>query len=95
MTNYSIILTAILFTNGALAADVYHGLADGNSDLSWDRPQATERMGVQPGIGDRIDVYRGLASGNADLFHTVGDDQGGGVRPDIYQGFAGSPDLSY
>ena len=89
-------IAATLFTASVSAAGVYHGLAEGNSDLSNPRLTAEDFAGVQPGIGDGVDRYQGWADGNPDLFKA---DRGGptnsGVAPDIYQGVAGNPDLQF
>ena len=87
-------VTATLFAASVGAADVYHGLERGNSDLDV---SSTEGFaGVQPGVGDSFDIYSGLADGNADLFKT---DRSGptdsGDDPDIYMGVSGNPDLQF
>jgi len=95
MTKYTLAIAASLFATTAIADEVYHGLAQGNADLFDGRRSAERVLGVQPGVGDRRDIYAGLADGNRDLFsrlETAGDS---GPRPDIYQGFGGSSDLSY
>ena len=93
----TLIVTAavVLFTTGAYADDVYHGLADGNSDL-FDQHRSGESMAaVQPGIGDNFDRYWGLADGNPDLFKRGQDSGIASDDPQIYQGFRDNPDLSY
>ena len=69
------IITAIaasLFTAGVSAADIYHGLAEGNSDLSPWAAEAHDFTGVQPSVGDSFDRYHGFADGNPDLFQPLG-----------------------
>jgi hypothetical protein len=89
-------IAATLFTAGVSATDVYHGLDEGNSDLSTKRLSAEDFAGVQPGIGDGIDRYHGWADGNPDLFKS---DRSGptdtGNDPDIYMNVSGNPDLSF
>jgi len=91
------IVTAIIATSFAAsvsAADVYHGLESGNSDI--DTGHAETYAGVQPGVGDSFDLYSGLADGNADLFKS---DRSGstdsGDAPDIYMSVSGNPDLQF
>ena len=89
-------IAATLFTVSVSAADVYHGLDQGNSDLSTQRVGAADVVGAQPGVGDSFDVYGGLADGNVDLFKA--DRSGstdGGNAPDIYMVISGNPDLSF
>lgn len=89
-------IAATLFTVSVNAADVYHGLDVGNSDLSTPRLSAKDFAGVQPGIGDSVNRYHGLADGNGDLFKadrngsTAGSDD-----PDIYSNLSGNSDLAY
>lgn len=89
-------IAATLFTAGVNAADVYHGLGNGNADLSDPRISAEDFVGVQPSIGDSVERYHGLADGNPDLFKS---DRSGpydsGDAPNIYQGVAGNPDLGF
>jgi hypothetical protein len=85
---------AILFAANVSAADIYHGLGEGNSDLSTQRVSANDFVGVQPSIGDGVDRYQGWADGNPDLFKATGttnttDD------PDIYTSISGNPDLQF
>ena len=85
---------AVLFAANVSAADIYHGLGDGNSDLSTQRVSANDFVGVQPSIGDSVDRYQGWADGNPDLFKATGttnttDD------PDIYTSISGNPDLQF
>ena len=53
----TIIITAAaaLFAANIGAAEIYHGLAEGNSDLSTPRVSAEDFVGVQPSIGDSLD----------------------------------------
>lgn len=71
--------------------DIYHGFADGNSDL-YSGDWAGSVSAIRPAVGDH---YQGLGKGNPDLFSGTSD---GNIRhsefPDIYHGFAdGNPDL--
>jgi hypothetical protein len=87
-------ITAILFTTGVSAADVYHGIDQGNPDLSGQRTLSGSFVGVQPSIGDSVDRYHGWAEGNPDLFTADSSGpNGAGSDPDIYHGFAGNSDL--
>lgn len=87
---------AILLAANAGAAGFYHGLDNGNSDLSTQPGSAHEFVGVQPGIGDRIDVYHGLADGNSDLLKGDGSQSIESTgRPDIYMNISGNPDLRF
>ncbi|WP_296809648.1 hypothetical protein [Thiocapsa sp.] len=100
MTKYTLAIAASLFAitafaTTAIADDVYHGLARGNADLFDGHRAGPNVVGVQPGVGDRHDIYAGLADGNSDLFSRVEAVPDSGSRPDIYQGFEGSADLSY
>jgi hypothetical protein len=93
------IITAIaasLFAASVSAADVYHGLDAGNSDLSTPRVSAEDFAGVQPGIGDSVDRYHGWADGNSDLFKADrSGPSGAGSDPDIYASVSGNPDLQF
>mgnify|MGYP003702909357 FL=1 len=85
---------AALFAANVSAADFYHGLDKGNTDLSTPRVGANDFVGVQPSIGDGTDRYHGLADGNSDLFKASGttnttDD------PNIYMSISGNPDLHF
>lgn len=85
---------AALFAANIGAADVYHGLEVGNSDLSTGLVSAEDFVGVQPSIGDSVDRYHGWANGNPDLFKATGttnstDD------PDIYDALGDNPDLQF
>ena len=89
-------IATTFFATGISANDIYHGLGDGNSDISNQWISATDFVGVQPGIGDSIDRYHGLADGNSDLFKVDhGGPVGSGDDPDVYQGLNGNPDLHY
>ena len=88
---------AALFAVNASAADIYHGLDEGNSDLSsTPRLSASDFAGVQPSTGDSFDHYNGLADNNPDLFRAES-----GVRsistgdPDIYGVVSGNHDLQF
>ena len=87
---------AILFAANVSAADIYHGLGEGNSDLSTQRVSANDFAGVQPSIGDSVSRYQGWAEGNPDLFKADrSGPSGAGSDPDIYMGLAGNPDLQF
>ena len=87
---------AALFAFNVSAADIYHGLDEGNTDLSAPRLSASEFAGVQPSVGDSVDRYHGLADGNPDLFKAEP-----GVRsqstgsPNIYGVVSGNQDLQF
>ena len=89
-------IAATLFAANVSAAEIYQGLADGNSDLATQRVVAEDFVGVQPSVGDSVDRYHGWADGNPDLFKS---DQSGptdsGDRPDIYMNIRGNPDLRF
>lgn len=89
-------IATTLFAAGINAADIYHGLGDGNSDLSNQRLSADDFAAVQPSVGDSADRYQGWADGNPDLFKA---DRTGPVNsaedPDIYSGISGNPDLQF
>ena len=87
---------ATLFAANVSAVDIYHGVQEGNSDLSPQRLSAEDFAGVQPRIGDSVDRYHGWDEGNADLFKgdgTLSRESTG--RPNIYSGFSGNPDLRF
>jgi hypothetical protein len=89
-------VAATLFAASASAADVYHGLDAGNSDLNSAQPFAAEVVGVQPGVGDSIDIYGSLDDGNADLFKGDGTQARPSTgRPDIYMNVRGNTDLQF
>lgn len=85
---------AALFAANVTAADFYHGLDEGNSDLSTPRYSAADVAGVQPSVGDSVDRYHGLADGNPDLFKASGTTKSTD-DPDIYNSFSGNPDLQF
>lgn len=87
---------AALFATNVSAVEIYHGLDEGNSDLSVPTFTAEDVVGVQPGIGDSVYRYHGLSDGNHDLFRGDGSlERESTGRPDIYMGLGGSPDLLY
>ena len=90
------VIASSIFAAGVSAADIYHGLDNGNSDLSTERLSAADFAGVQPSIGDSVNRYQGWAKGNPDLFMA---DRGGpsdsGDDPNIYRGISGNPDLEF
>lgn len=94
----TIIITAAaaLFATSVSATDFYHGLDEGNSDLSTSRVSAEDFVGVQPSIGDSVDRYHGLADGNSDLFKGDGSRTTNSTgNPDIYMNISGNPDLQF
>jgi hypothetical protein len=98
MTMKTIIITAAasLFAANVSAADLYQGLAVGNSDLHTQHVSAEDFVGVQPSVGDSIDRYHGWADGNPDLFKAErSGPTESGERPDIYMGLGGNPDLRF
>ena len=91
-----ITVAAVLFAANVSAADFYHGLDKGNSDLSTQRVSGGDFAGMQPNIGDSIDRYHGLADGNSDLFKGDGSQPMESTgRPDIYMNVSGNPDLQF
>ena len=87
---------AALFAANVSAVEIYHGLGEGNSDLSTQRLSASDFTGVQPSIGDSVDRYHGLADGNSDLFKTDRSARTESTNdPDIYMGISGNPDLQF
>ncbi len=87
---------AALFAANVSAADIYHGLGEGNSDLSTQRLSAEDFVGVQPSVGDSVSRYHGWAEGNPDLFKANRSGPNGATRdPDIYKGLSGNPDLEF
>lgn len=92
-------LTLMVSNAGAESDHVYHGFAQGNSDLSQWGTRDDGMTGVQPGIGDSAATDRSSRSDRGRLFSTKGgagsnmDDRGTGL-PSIYGGFGGS-DLSW
>jgi len=87
---------AALFAANVSAVEIYHGLEDGNSDLTTQRVSANDFVGVQPSIGDSISRYQGWADGNPDLFKADrSGSNGAGSDPDIYMDFSGNPDLQF
>jgi hypothetical protein len=83
----------------ATDAEIYHGFADGNPDISTEIEGVSTATSVQPGVGDRFDSYRDWAKGNPDLYSSVGvrpdrSDRTPSADLDIYHGFGeGNPDL--
>ena len=83
----------------ATDAEIYHGFADGNPDLSTEYGSVSMTTGSQPGVGDSFDTYGAWAKGNPDLYSSIEgrSDHSDRTRPDdfdIYHGIAeGNPDL--
>ncbi len=88
------VIASSFFAAGVSAADIYHGLGDGNSDLSTQRVSAEDFTGVQPSVGDSVDRYQGWADGNPDLFKASGTTNSSD-DPDIYMSVSGNPDLQF
>ena len=87
---------AALFAANVSAVEIYHGLEDGNSDLTTQRVSANDFAGVQPSIGDSVSRYHGLADGNSDLFKADGTQERPSTgRPDIYMDLGSNPDLHF
>jgi hypothetical protein len=87
---------AALFAANVSAVEIYHGLEEGNTDLSTPRVSAEGFAGVQPSIGDSVDRYQGFADGNTDLFKGDGSQERPSTgRPDIYMNAAENPDLAF
>ena len=88
------VIASSVFAAGVSAADIYHGLGAGNSDLSTQRLNTSDFTGVQPSVGDSVSRYQGWANGNPDLF--VADrsgPSGSSDDPNIYKSISGNPDL--
>ena len=91
-----LVMASGVFAAGVNAADIYHGLDEGNSDLSTQHLSAQDFAGVQPSVGDSVSRYHGWAEGNADLFKADRSrPSGAGSDPDIYMGLRGNPDLQF
>ena len=89
-------IAATLFAANVSAAEIYQGLADGNSDLSTQRVSAEDFAAVQPSVGDSVDRYHGWADGNPDLFKSdQSSPTDSGDRPEIYMNLRGNPDLRF
>ena len=87
---------AALFAVNAGAVEIYHGLQEGNSDLTTRQVRASDFAGVQPSIGDSVPRYHGWADGNPDLFKSNrGGPSGATSDPDIYMNIDGNPDLQF
>jgi len=87
---------AVLFAANVSAADIYHGLGEGNSDFSTARVSAEDFVGVQPSIGDNVSRYQGWDEGNPDLFKADGSQSRTSTgQPDIYMNVSGNPDLQF
>jgi len=94
----TIIITAAaaLFAANVSAVEIYHGLEDGNSDLTTQRVGANDYTGVQPSVGDSVSRYHGWAEGNPDLFKADRSGASGSTSdPDIYMNVSGNPDLQF
>lgn len=92
-----ILLAAVVttaFAAGAMADDIYNGLAKGNPDLNRGRLANPPVVAVQPGVGDSLNRYHGLDEGNSDLFRTPKNEGAWSFseNPDIFGGFR-DPDL--
>lgn len=94
MTKYAIALAIAALSANAAADHVYHGIAQGNADLSTSHP-SDRSVGARPMAATSFDIYRGLAVGNDDLFQSRQWVGAAGSRPNIYRGLSPSPDLAY
>ena len=91
-----ITVAAALFAANVSAVEIYHGLEDGNLDLTTPHVSASDFAGVQPSIGDSAPRYQGWAEGNPDLFKADRNgSNGAGTDPNIYMDFSGNPDLQF
>jgi hypothetical protein len=89
-------IAATLFAANVSAVDIYHGLQEGNSDLSMQRFSAEDFTGVQPSVGDSVDRYHGWDQGNPDLFKGDGSQSRTSTGlPDIYTGLNRNSDLQF
>jgi hypothetical protein len=89
-------IASSLFAAGVSAADIYHELGKGNSDLPTQSLSAADFVGVQPSTGDSVSRYHGWEEGNPDLFKTEGSGMTeAGKDPDIYKGLGGNSDLEF
>lgn len=95
MIKSAIALSMTLFAANIAADTIYNGFADGNPDLFQSNRGSVAAVGVQPGVGDSFDLYHGLADGNSELFSAVENDKVNGPRPNIYQGFGPTGDLTF
>ena len=87
---------AALFAANVSAVEIYHGLDEGNSDLTTQRVATNDFAGVQPSVGDSVSRYQGWADGNPDLFKGDGSQERLSTgRPDIYMNVSGNPDLAF
>jgi len=87
---------AAIFAANVGAVEIYHGLEEGNSDLTTHHVSANNVAGVQPSIGDSVSRYQGWAEGNPDLFKADrSGPNGAGSDPNIYMDFSGNPDLQF
>ena len=50
---------AALFAANVSAVEIYHGFADGNSDVTTQHVSANDFTGAQPSIGDAVSRYHG------------------------------------
>jgi hypothetical protein len=96
MKTILITAAAALFAANVSAVEIYHGLADGNTDLSTPRVSAEDFTGVQPSVGDSVSRYHGWDEGNSDLFRGDGtQERASSGRPDIYMNVSENPDLAF
>ena len=92
----TLIAATALFAANVSAADIYHGLGDGNPDLSMRYMSTSEFVGSQPSVGDSVSRYHGWDAGNPDLFKGDGSQSRTSTgAPDIYMNVSGNPDLKF
>jgi hypothetical protein len=87
---------AALFAANIGAAEIYHGLGEGNPDLSNVSTNAGDFVGVQPSVGDSVYRYHGWETGNTDLFKGDGTQTPASTgKPEIYDALSANPDLQF
>lgn len=88
------IIATLSLATSASAEHIYGGLVRDNPDL---QPHAPEQamMAAQSKVSTETRVYHGLAKHHPDLVGKREASEPAGKRPDIYGGFASSPNLSY
>lgn len=85
----------LLLASGAMAQEVYKGLAEENSDLTGN-PLPTSPEGAGQESGSKAEVYKGLADENPDLVDQGETDKAPTEKnPEIYDEAQPNPDLTY
>ncbi|WPL16553.1 hypothetical protein Thiowin_01518 [Thiorhodovibrio winogradskyi] len=85
----------LLFVSGAMAQEVYKGLAEENPDLTGNPLPATPQETEQE-TGSKAKVYKGLADENPDLVDQGETDKAPTEKnPEIYEEAKPNPDLTY